>query len=192
VCAPRAGHGGGAGMREAAMSTWESIAWFPICLGLTVAGAALSVLLWRRSGVRRGLRGMAWSGLPLALYLSGAIIMVGRIGSAVVQFASGFVFSPRTWAGLVLFGVAGLTFLGTGGLPLMRRRRARKAAAGKSGGREGRHGEQELTAGQTGTVGTSDREPVGATKASKRGTVRSAVDDDLKDVEDILRKHGIT
>ena len=169
------------------MSTWESIAWFPICLGLTVAGAALSVLIWRRSGVRRGLRGMAWSALPLALYLSGAIIMVGRIGSAVVQFASGFVFSPRTWAGLVLFGVAGLTFLGTGGLPMLRRGRARK-----NRDRKGKEREPELTAGSSGTAGGAGREPVPAAKASKQGGVKSAVDDDLKDVEEILRKHGIS
>jgi hypothetical protein len=157
------------------MTTWDNIAWFPICVGLTAAGAVLSVLIWRRSGVRRGLRALAWSAVPLALYLTGAIEMLGRIGSAVASFATAFVFSPRTWAGLILFGVAAVAFLGTGGLPRPRRRKA------KQGDGEA----PELAAGQAGTTGTA-KAPAG-----KRGA-KSAVDDDLRDVEEILRKHGIS
>jgi len=52
----------------------------------------LSWLTWRRRGVRRGIRAAAWSLLPLALYLTGSILLVGRIGSAVVNFAQSFVF----------------------------------------------------------------------------------------------------
>ena len=49
------------------MNTWNNIAWFPICIGLTAAGLVLSWLTFRRRGLRRGIRGGAWSLLPLAL-----------------------------------------------------------------------------------------------------------------------------
>ena len=70
------------------MNTWNSIAWFPLCVGLTGVGLVLSWFAWRRKGARRGIQAVAWSLLPLALYLTGAIELVGKIGSAVVQFAS--------------------------------------------------------------------------------------------------------
>src|SRR5258708_23703709 len=97
-------------------------------MGLTGVGLALSWLTWRRRGVRRGVRAAAWSLLPLALYLTGSILLVGRIGSAGLNFAQSFVFSPQTWSGLVLFLVAPLLFLVPGGIPppSSPRRRAQK------------------------------------------------------------------
>src|SRR5271170_2927993 len=110
------------------MNTWNSIAWFPLCVGLTGVGLVLSWFTWRRKGARRGTRAVAWSLLPLALYLTGAIELVGRIGSAIATFASSFVFSPKTWAGVILFGLAALIFVTFGGIPLLsgKKRRARK------------------------------------------------------------------
>src|ERR1700735_1326449 len=105
------------------MNTWNSIAWFPLCAGLTGVGLILSWFTWRRRGLRRGIRAAAWSLLPLALYLTGSILLVGRIGSAVVQFASSFVFSPKTWAGVILLCLSAVIFLTSGGIPRARRRR---------------------------------------------------------------------
>src|SRR6266581_1353398 len=124
------------------MNTWNSIAWFPLCVGLTAAGLVYSWFTWRRRGVRRGIRATAWSVLPLAAYLTGAILLIGRIGSAIVQFAGSFVFSPKTWAGVALFGLSVLLFLTSGGMPKLSsgKKRARKkeeakqAAAGAGSG----------------------------------------------------------
>src|SRR5260370_4318329 len=123
------------GTSGAAVNTWNSIAWFPICVGLTGVGLALSWLTWRRRGVRQGVRAAAWSSLPLALYLTGSILLVGRIGSAVVNFAQSFVFSPKTWSGVALFVVAALIFLVSGGIPLLSsvRRRAKKKELKQAG-----------------------------------------------------------
>jgi hypothetical protein len=165
------------------MSTWNAIAWFPICVGLTAAGLVFSWFWWRRKGVRRGIRAAAWSLLPLAAYLTGAIVMIGRIGSAVVNFSTAFVFSPKSWAGLVLFGVAALLLLVSGGIPLLsrRRRRARK---------------QELARAQA-----DGRPPAPAAKggpaalakpaSAGRGDAGLEVDGLDKDVEEILRRRGI-
>jgi hypothetical protein len=57
------------------MSTYDKIAWLPLCGGVTGLGLILSYLVMRRRGLGSGLRGAAWSLLPLAAYLTGAIQM---------------------------------------------------------------------------------------------------------------------
>jgi cytochrome c oxidase assembly factor CtaG len=165
------------------MPTWDAIAWFPVCIGLTAVGLVLSWLTWRRRGARRGIRGVAWSLLPLALYLTGSIVLVGRIGSAVVQFASAFVFSTKTWAGVALFAVAVLVLLVTGGLPALspkrrarRREQARAAANGRAPDRPS---------------ATQPTALAPAAKGSKPGKGAADTEGIDKDVEEILRRRGI-
>ena len=129
------------------MNTWNSIAWFPICVGLSGVGLVLSWFTWRRKGLRRGIRAVAWSLLPLALYLTGSILLVGRIGSAIVQFASSFVFSPKTWAGVMLFGLAAVIFLTSGGIPLLSSAKRRRPGRRNSSSRPPRDGAAPVTAG---------------------------------------------
>ncbi len=173
------------------MNTWNSIAWFPICVGLTGVGLVLSWFTWRRGAVRRAIRGVAWSLLPLALYLTGSILLVGRIGSAVVQFASSFVFSPKTWAGVILFGLSALIFLTSGGVPRLRRR--------KRGGKEGKEGKEvsqkaglaPVTAGQPGRPAAQVTAAPKQAKPAKQG--KGGDDDGLDpEVAAILRRHGIS
>jgi hypothetical protein len=141
----------------------------PIFVAVTVVGLVLSGLAWRRKGARSGIRGIAWSLLPAAAWLTHSLGLVGRVVSAVVRFGAGFVFSPEAWLGVILVGVSALLFLVSGGIPLVRwRRRHRKEV-------DGGQGEQ--------------RAPVAG--ASRRAAVESG-DDDLADVRDILKKHGIS
>jgi hypothetical protein len=177
------------------MNTWNSIAWFPICVGLSAAGLVLSWFTWRRKGLRRGIRAVAWSLLPLALYLTGSIVLVGRIGSAVVQFATSFVFSPKTWAGVTLFILAAVIFLASGGIPLLSSGRKRAGKAGKK-----KEVAQQPGSGTAITPGPGSRTvpQLGAgqpAKAASRGKQdKAAQDDDGLDPEvtAILRRHGIS
>jgi hypothetical protein len=175
---------------EAAMNTWNSIAWFPLCVGVTAAGLVYSWFAWRRRGARRGIRAAAWSVLPLAAYLTGAILLIGRIGSAIVQFAGSFVFSPKTWAGVALFGLSVLLFLTSGGMPKVRRekKRGRKAEAKQAAATSG--GNAAVTAG--GQRGAEVTTPAPRPAKVPRG--RAADDDDGldADVAEILRRRGIT
>jgi len=113
------------------MSTYHQLSWLwlPLCGGLTGVGLVLSYLVMRRRGVRSGLRGAAWSLLPLAAYLTGAVEMLWKIGVAIGDFASGFVLSTRVWSGIAVTGVAALLFIVSGGL----RRRRVKGDRGKQG-----------------------------------------------------------
>ncbi len=171
------------------MNTWNSIAWFPLCVGLTGVGLVLSWFTWRRRGVRRGIRAAAWSLLPLAAYLTGGILLIGRIGSAVVQFASSFVFSPKTWAGVILFVLAAVIFLTSGGIPRLSsgKKRARK----KELKQQSASGVPPVTAGQ----GSRAVAEVGAAKPAKPAKPgKGAADGDEgldADVAAILRRRGI-
>ncbi len=98
------------------MSGFDDVAWFPLCAGLTGLGLVASWLAWRRRGVAAGMRGTAWSLLPLAAYLTGAVEMLWRIGTAVADWVAGFVFSPRVWSGVVIVGLAVVLFLLSGAL----------------------------------------------------------------------------
>ncbi len=174
------------------MNTWNSIAWFPICIGLTGAGLVLGWFTWRRRGVRRGIRVGAWSLVPLALYLTGSILLVGRIGSAVVQFAQSFVFSPKTWSGVALLGLAALILLASGGIPLLTsgRRRARRKEL-----KQATKGAQAAaTTGSTValTAARGDQGTASAGAAVDKPAGRGADHDGLdSDVAEILRRRGI-
>ena len=126
--------------------SYSSFEWLPLCAGLTILGLILTYFAYRRRGRRAAMMGAAWSLLPIAAYLTGATEMLWKIGTAIGQFATGFVFSPEKWAGIGVTGLAVALFLAAGGR--QRRKAAREqrkaARAGQEreqaeGGRVGRH-----------------------------------------------------
>jgi len=174
------------------MSTYDQIVSLPLCAGLTGLGLVLSYLVMRRRGLGSGLRAAAWSLLPLAAYLTGAVKMFWEIGVAIADFAKGFVFSTEKWSGIAVAGLAALLFVVSG--PLRRRR-------GKRG--QDQQAVGAATAKTAGTTKTAGREiaprtaPAATPSAqtpvkARRGKAAADDDDDLGDVEDILRRHGIT
>ncbi len=100
---------------------YDSFIWLPLAAGLTLLGLVLSYLTYRRRGLRPALLGVAFSLLPVAAYLTGAIEMLWKVGAAIGQFATGFVFSPEKWAGIGVTGLAIALFLAAGGRPRRRR-----------------------------------------------------------------------
>jgi hypothetical protein len=182
--------------------SYSSIAWLPLALGLTILGLVLSYLTYRRRGLRPAMMGTAWSLLPIAAYLTGAIAMLWSIGVAIGKFGSGFAFSPKVWAGIGVTGLAFALFLAAGGRTRRRAsREARKAARAERGDGEAEGSSAPSALGRATTKpGTQilpaerQRVPVDrAAATSGKGSRKSAVsdDDDLKDIEDILRKRGI-
>lgn len=161
------------------MSVWSSIGG-AVCVAVTAVGLILSWLAWRRNGAVRGMRGVAWSLLPLAAYLTGAVTLLGRLVNAVVRFAGSFVFSPKAWAGVVVVGIAAVLFLASGGLPLLNWRKARARRKARQNGGAAR---DVAPAGATPAVSGSSRAP------AQRG---SGDDDDMSDVQEILRRRGIS
>jgi len=150
-----------------------------ICLALTAAGLIAAWGRWRRKSPRAGVRMLAWAVLPMAFYLTGLADLVERVGSAFAKFGASFVFSPRTWLGVVIAGVALLLLLISGGLPKVSRRKGGKAVA------------------QDGSAPEAATDKSAAPQALTRGTGKTrkqaaADDDDMADVEAILRRRGIS
>jgi membrane protein implicated in regulation of membrane protease activity len=157
--------------------SYDQIQWLPLTAGLAILGLIVSFFVWRRRGAAAGLRGVAWSLLPVAAYLIGAIELLWRFGSAIASFASSFVFSPRVWAGIIVALVSVLLFVVSGRLRSRARRRSGGQAAPKAAG---------AGTGATATAG----KPGKAVAAPKRQP--AVVDDDvLGDAAEVLRRHGL-
>ena len=173
------------------MSTYDKIAWLPLCGGLTGLGLVLSYIAMRRRGLGAGLRGAAWSLLPLAAYLTGAIEMFWKMGAAIGDFAKGFVFSAQVWAGIAVAGLAVVLFVVSGPLRLRGQRGQDKRQDDRAvGTRTGAAAPgRELS---TRTAPAAATAPAKAPAKARKGGPAADDDDDLGDVEDILRRHGIT
>lgn len=172
------------------MSTYNAIAWLPLCAGLTGLGLVASWFAYRRRGLGSGLRGVAWSLLPLAIYLTGSIEMFWKIGTAIGNFAASFVLSPKVWSGVGVAALAAVLFVVSG--PAKRRRRRKTAAeadatrpvAGAEVGAAGQPGQEKAT-GSRRARKSLEPAPAGAAKSGP-------ADDDMREVEEILRRRGIS
>jgi hypothetical protein len=167
------------------MSVWLSIGG-AICVAVTAVGLVISWRVWRKGGAIRGLRAVAWSLLPLGAYLVGAVRLLGSLVANIVRFAGAFAFSPKSWAGVIVIALAVALFLLSGGLPLMNWRKARerrRAAKANQSADRGPGGPAAPPA-----IPASRRAPA-PTKASR--TTAAPDDDDMGDVQEILRRRGI-
>jgi hypothetical protein len=181
------------------MSTYNSIAWLPLCAGLTGLGLVASWFAWRRRGLGSGLRGVAWSLLPLAAYLTGSIQMFWKIGTAIGDFSAHLVLSPKVWSGVGVAALAVVLFFISA--PLKRRRKqARKAAAAGEPGAATESGssrpavpEQAGANGNANGNGTrrQELEPSRSRPAKAAKPKGEPADDDMREVEEILRRRGI-
>lgn len=190
------------------MSGYSSALWLALCAGLTALGLVLSVAVGRRRSVRAMLHGGAWSLIPIAAYMTGSTLMFWRIGLAIGKFASSFVFDPLRWAGIGVTGLIVMLFLLAGGRE--RRKAARAGRAARVASKRGQGAVPAATKGGTLTLGTREaesgspalpgvgdavppaRKPEPAAKpvTARRGKA-AAADNDMAEIEEILRKRGI-
>lgn len=176
--------------------SFDQIAWLPLCAGVTGVGLVLSFLLMRRRGAAAGLRAAAWSLLPVAAFLTGALPTLWQIGTAIVGFVAGLVFNPTVWAGVAVTGLAVLLFLVSG---FLRGRRLRAATASPAPSAPAvataAPGVRDRAVAPAATAVTQplpkrDAAPVPG-PATSRPAAKPAADDDFSDIEDILKRRGI-
>ena len=164
--------------------SFSQIPWFFLCGGLTAVGLIGSWFALRRRGPRAAARWLAWSLLPIALYLIGILQVLWRFGVAIGDFFSGLAFSPKVWSGVILAGVSLVLFVVTGGLRgRARRRRARAERDGEP--------TKALAAAPPAAASAAATRPTAA-KAPARRKGSAPDDEDFGDVAAILKRHGIS
>ena len=167
--------------------SFSQIPWFFLCGGLTALGLIGSWFALRRRGPRAAARWLAWSLLPIALYLLGILQVLWRFGVAIGDFFSGLVFSPKVWSGVVLIGIALVLFVVTGGLRGRSRRKQDKAEQDSQPPATRALGAAPPAAASAGMASRPKAAPV---PAKRKGA--TADDEDFGEVAAILKRHGIS
>lgn len=147
------------------MGSFDSVTWQALTVVLTVLGLVGTVAFWRLRGPVAGLRMLAVSLLPAAAYLTGTLRLLWEVGAAVVRWATRLTFSPLMWLGLGVAATALVLFVVAGAL-------ARRGV----GARPRR---AELPREES-------RRPARTTSSAP------GEDDDMADIEEILKRHGIS
>jgi hypothetical protein len=143
----------------------DDASWAALTLTLTVLGGIWTWVSFRRRGVASGLRALAFTLLPLAAYLTKTLRMFTRIVDAVADWATSLAWNPMVWSGIVVAGVSGLLFVVSGALRSRQQPRSVKGAS---------------------------PDPAALPEARRQGRGAPAVaDDDMAEIEALLRKRGI-
>jgi len=137
----------------------DDVSYGVLALALTLVGGTYTWWAFQHRGLGAALRGAGFTLLPAAAYLTDTLRMVTRIGDAIGDWATGLVFSPSVWLGIVVAGMAVL-LVGAGRVAERRVGPARPA------------------------------KQLGSPKSGGKGA--PAIDDDLAEIEALLRKRGIT
>ncbi len=166
----------------------DDASWLALTVTLTVLGAVATWLAHRRRGVPAAMLGAGLTLLVPAAYLTDTLRMLTRVVDAVADWATGLVLSPAVWAGIVLAGL-GVLLVGAS-RPLAARglgaRRGGTAVERGAGRREVGAADPASSA-----PAASGRKGRGAPGRQGRGA-EDDIDDDLADVEAILRRRGIS
>jgi hypothetical protein len=165
----------------------------PFCVGLTLLGLIGSWTAWRRRGLAAGTRGVAWSLLPVSLYLTGLLELLWNLVKDISSWVAHLIFSPTVWSGVALFGVSVVLYV-VSGVAIRRRGNAVPEKAAKPKTPSAAVG--ELTA--TGPEPASAGQPAGAARAAKPAKAAKAPkaakgqeSSEFDEIEDILKRHGI-
>jgi hypothetical protein len=148
----------------------DEATWFAVTAALTALGGAWTWYALRHRGLASGVRGAAITLLFPAMFLTDTTETVAEIGESVFDWATGLVLSPLVWIGLLLFGLSAVLFVVSGFL----RNRAAERVEGD---------------GAPGAVDQS--RPQGALPPSSPRS-EPVIDDELAEIEAILKKRGIT
>jgi hypothetical protein len=161
---------------------FNDVTLLPLCVGLTLLGLIGSWIAWRRRGLAAGARGIAWSLLPVSLYMTGLLKLLWDIVKSAVTWVTHLIFSPTVWAGMALFGVSVVLYVVSG------------VARGRGGEKAPKPKPAAATAGELTATGPAPASAsVPATKPAKASKAKASKQEssEFDEIEDILKRHGI-
>lgn len=141
----------------------DDASWLALALVLTAGGGAWTWYAFRNRGVASGVRAAAFTLLVPAAAMTGTLELAGEVAASAVDWGAGIVFNPVVWIGIVLFGISALLFGVSGWM-----------SAHEKGGA---------------TPKPDAVKPLPPGKAPGTGSV---VDDEMAEIEAILKKRGIS
>lgn len=148
----------------------DEAAWGALALALTLLGGIYTWSAYQRRGLAAGLRGAGFTLIPVAAWLTDTLRLLTRIGDAVGDWAVRLAFSPSLWAGLVLGGLSVVLFVVSGFLT--------KRGVGTKPGSSRK---------------SKDPAPQSTELTPAPGRSSGAlIDDEMAEIEAILRKRGIS
>ncbi|MFE1166847.1 cellulose synthase [Nocardiopsis sp. NPDC058789] len=150
---------------------------------LTAVGFVISYFVWRRKGAAYGLRGVAWSLLPV---IAGLLLLM----DVVLQFVLGVLgilltmaFKLQSWVGLGLAVLMVVLYVVSGFMKS-------KGIGVKPGARPEDRARARTEGGGGAPAAGAAPAPAGQVNAPKQAKAPAA-DDDFDDIEALLRKRGI-
>lgn len=161
------------------MPTAEAVL-LPLCLGLSLLGLIVAILAGRRGRKGRAVQGVALALAPVALYFSGLLRLVWNGVVAVVDWAAHVLLSPAVWFGLSLLAVCVVLWV-VGGVIARRIPRRTK---------EPRQSTQKPAASAASRTAQPAPPAVTASKG-KPAAAKPPVDDDMAEIEALLKSRGI-
>lgn len=142
----------------------NDVSWGALAFALAVLGGLYTWRAWHRRGLGAAVRGAGFTLVPVAAWLTGSLTLFGNYVDDTSRWLARLVFNPVVWFGVAL-AVLAVLLIGVGGF-LARRTEPTSARKRKK-----------------------DRPAVGAATPPKGGPV---VDDEIAEIEALLKKRGIS
>lgn len=151
----------------------------PLCIGVSLVGVVVTVIAFVRGRRARAMQGLAIALLPVALYLTGLLRLVWDAVVAVARWATGNVFDLGAWVGFGLLALCVVLWVVGGVLARRSRRRAKVAAT------------EAKAQGQVGPGRTPASRPAARTPGRAPAKAAPPQDDDMAEIEALLKSRGI-
>lgn len=151
----------------------DEATWAAFAATLTLLGLVWTWVSFRRRGAVGAMRALGFTMLPVAAFLTGTLEMFTEIAGSVTDWASGLVLSPATWAGIGLGGFGVVLIVLSGVL------------------RDRQLGRATDTAAVEGDSPPARRRPLPEASSTRSPRQEPVVDDDMAEIEALLKKRGI-
>ena len=145
----------------------NDVSWGALAFALAVLGGLYTWRAWHRRGLGAAVRGAGFTLLPVAAWLTGSLELFGNYVDDTGRWLTRLAFNPVVWFGVAL-AVLSVLLIGVGGV-----------LAGRA----------EPTTTRKRTSERKGRSALGAAPQPKGGPV---VDDEMAEIEALLKKRGIS